>query len=199
MAPDGLYLLYLSKYLQTDLANRERNLPPPPNAFTRYETDGNHHHHEEHHVSESVEDLGEIEEYAKASGTPIHLSRQARSALTGLATAYQNQQTYAKLLHDRSHIDPETGKARIGADGKPILSRLQTVVQLGKEQGIDLSELETDAVGSPVSNLTPAQTEAFLKDVADGPSYDSLNMQAVGVLEQELSDARDAKDGIIGR
>lgn len=176
----------------------ERNLPPPPNAFTRYELDGQHHH-DSHHAVEAVEDLGELSEYAKAGETPLRLSPQARTALSDLAVAYQNQQTYAKLLDDRTHIDPITGKPKLGKNGKPVPSKLEEVVQLAKERGFDLSELETDAHGSPLNDLTPEQTKAFLKEISEGPLYDSLNMQAIGVLEQEVSHARDAKDGIIGR
>jgi hypothetical protein len=170
-------------------------LPPPPNAFTRYELDG--HHHEDHH-SEDVEDLGILTEYSQRTGG-ARLSPQARNALAALAVRYQNQKTYAEMLNDRSHLDELTGKPRVGPDGKAIPSQLQSMVEFGKKQGYDLSELEMDTEGQPVSKLTPEQTKSFLKDINDGSLYDSLNIQANGILEQEVSNARDAKDGIIGR
>lgn len=173
----------------------ERNLPPPPNAFTKYELEG--HHHEDHH-SEAVEDLGILAEFSQRTGG-ARLSPKARNALATLAVNYHNQKTYAKMVNDRSHLDELTGKPKLGPDGKPVPSQLQGMVDIGRQQGYDLSQLETDTEGGPVSELTPEQTKAFLKDITDGSLYDGLNMQANGVLEQDASDARDAKEGIIGR
>jgi len=173
----------------------ERNLPPPPNAFTRYELDGHHH---EDHQPEAVEDLDVLTEFSQRTGG-ARLSPRARNALAALAVGYQNQKTYAEILDDRSHLDEQTGEPRVGPDGKAIPSQLQSMVDMGREQGYDLSELETDTEGRPVSKLSPEQTKSFLKDINEGSLYDSLNIHATGVLEQEVSDARDAKDGIIGR
>jgi hypothetical protein len=103
------------------------------------------------------------------------------------------------MVSDRSHLDELTGKPKLGPDGKPVPSQLQGMVDISRQQGYDLSQLETDTEGGPISELTPEQTKAFLKDITEGPLYDGLNIPAIGVLEQEVSDARDAKEGIIGR
>jgi len=174
----GLYPGRFLKLRTSDHLFRERNLPPPPNAFIRYELDGKHH---EHHEPEAVEDLGVLTEYEERTGG--RLSPQARQALADLAANYHNQRMYAEMLNNGSDRGARTGKS-------------QESRAAAEQQGVDLSELEANA---EASTLTPEERKAFLQDITDGVLHDSLNMQAIGVLEQEASDARDAKDGITGR
>jgi len=171
----------------------ERNLPPPPNAFTKYELDG-HHHSDHHHATETVEDLGVLTEYTDRAGGKLRLSPQARDALASLARNYHNHQTYAKMLNDQSHIDPKTGKPRVGPNGKEVVSDLQGIIEAGRKKGVDLRALEFDDMGNPVSEFTEEEKKAVLQEVTSGSAFDRFNLQAIGILEQEVSNARNAKD-----
>lgn len=166
--------------------NRERNLPPPPNAFIQY--DDGHHPTEAHAETESVQevDLFPAEDRERL-GHDHRLSRRARTALQELVEHARVNKVFVDLVTDKS--------TETKPDGSKGPSAWDNAISALREKGIDTSALETDVNGKKFSEYSEEEKDALLKNF-EGPFWEHLDMRARGVLEQEISDKRDQQDDV---
>jgi hypothetical protein len=156
---------------------RERNLPPPPNAFIKY---GDHDHTEKHAEKETIEELDILlpEDRARL-GKGYRLSPKALSALKDLVIHAQGAKNFVDAVSDKG----ESGDA-----WEKALKELRS-------KGIDTTNLETDIQGKKFSEYTPQEKEALVENF-EGSFWEHMDMRARGIVEEEVSEKRDREDGV---
>ncbi|KAG8823432.1 hypothetical protein FRC17_009339, partial [Serendipita sp. 399] len=151
----------------------ERNLPPPPNAFTHFVT--TEHHHEHHHEAEITEETDYLRPEDRALvGPKFRLSRRALAALNELAQASNREQAFANALNTKSKEDAT--KTQWDA----FLARM-------KEKGHDISALEVDPAGRKYSDYSDEEKRELIRRW-DGEFSHQLQLQATEIIEGEISD-----------
>jgi len=157
----------------------ERNLPPPPNAFIRYD---DHHHTEITPETNAIEEVDILPPEDRARiGAGSKLSPRALSALHELVQHAQANKVFVNMVSG----EPKAGES---STWKKAIAELQ-------KRGMDTSVLESDLAGKKFSEYTEAEKEALVKDF-DGPFWESLELRSRGIIEQEISDKRDREDGV---
>ncbi|CAG7848543.1 SubName: Full=Uncharacterized protein {ECO:0000313/EMBL:CCA66547.1} [Serendipita indica DSM 11827] len=152
----------------------ERNMPPPKNAFAHWVTEDHAHHEHHHHHAEAVESTDYLSPEQRADvGANFRLSRKARSALEELVQSANAEQAFAEALSTKQ-------------DGQMVWDRYRESL---KARGIDISGLKE------FSEYAEEEKRAVMEHWK-GAYTDQINMQARGIIEEELSDRRDEKDGI---
>lgn len=160
-------------YLLTNSC-RERNLPPPPNAFIKYD---DHDHTEKHAETEKIEELDILlpEDRARL-GKGYRLSPKALSALKDLVLHAQGTKNFVDAVIDK------------GDAWEKAIKELQS-------KGIDTTSLETDIQGRKFSEYTAQEKEALVKNF-ESSFWEHMDMRARGIIEGEVSDKRDREDGV---
>lgn len=155
----------------------ERNLPPPPNAFVKYD---DHHHADSH--AEAVEEIDILPPEDRARlGHGHRLSSRALSALQELVLHAHGAKNFVDAVADKA----ETG---VPTAWNKTLQDLQS-------KGIDTRSLETDIQGKKFSEYTDAEKQALVKNF-EGSFWEHMDMRARGIIDEEISHKRDREDGV---
>jgi hypothetical protein len=155
-------------------------MPPPQNSFNKFISE--EHHEDHHHDAEAVEEMDLLLPQDKEKfGDKHRLSRGAISALQQLTSGAQGM--HAALESVMRESTSSSGKS----------AWAQKVEEL-KKQGVDVSEIDTDAFGRKFSEYSDADKATLLENWKG--MVESLELQRREVIEQEYSDKRDAEDGV---
>lgn len=158
---------------------RERNLPPPPNAFIKYD---DHHHTEKHAETETIEELDILlpEDRARL-GKGHRLTPKALSALKDLVLHAQGAKNFVDAVTDKG----ESGKS----------DAWEKAIKELESKGIDTTSLETDVQGKKFSEYTAQEKEALVKNF-ESSFWEHMDIRARGIIEGEVSEKRDRDDGV---
>ncbi|PVF96353.1 hypothetical protein CPB86DRAFT_515910 [Serendipita vermifera] len=155
----------------------ERNMPPPQNAFNKFISE---EHHDHHHDAEAVEEMDLLLPQDKEKfGDKYRLSRGAIAALQQLTSGAQGMHAALESITTESEAKKSAWA--------------QKIEEL-KKQGVDVSEIDTDAFGRKFSEYSDADKETLLENWRG--MVESLELQRREVIEQEYSNKRDTEDGV---